>query len=95
MTTGRPARRERIELRATSEEKELLVAAAAAEHSDLTSFVMRTALAAAEERMAHRERITLTREGGDRLLALLDQPAPEPTPALREASRRYRARRLD
>jgi len=43
------AREERIELRATREEKRLLAAAAAYERLDLTSFVMRNVLPAAKD----------------------------------------------
>jgi uncharacterized protein (DUF1778 family) len=42
-------RSDRIELRATPHEKALLMRAAAIEHLDMTSFVMRTAVPAAQE----------------------------------------------
>ena len=84
-------RGERIELRATSEEKRLLSAAAAHERLDLTSFIMRNALPAAREVVDRAERIVLSERDSERVLALLENP-PEPTPALMEAARRRIAR---
>ena len=49
MSATRAARGDRIELRATSEEKRLLVAAAAHERLDVTSFIMRNVLPVARE----------------------------------------------
>ena len=84
-------RGERIELRATTEEKRLLSAAAAHERLDLTSFIMRNALPAAREVMDHAERIDLSERDSRRVLALLENP-PTPTPALMDAARRRSAR---
>ena len=84
-------RGERIELRATREEKRLLSAAAAHERLDLTSFIMRNALPAAREAVDRAERIVLSERDSERVLALLEDP-PEPTPALMEAARRRIAR---
>ena len=84
-------RGERIELRATSEEKRLLAAAAAHERLDLTSFIMRNALPAAREAVDRAERIVLSERDSERVLALLENP-PEPTPALMAAARRRSAR---
>ena len=84
-------REERIELRATSDEKRLLTAAAAHERLDLTSFIMRNALPAAREVMDRAERIVLSRRDSERVLALLETP-PAPPPALKEAARRRAAR---
>ncbi len=84
-------REERIELRATREEKRLLTAAAAHERLDLTSFIMRNALPAAQQAVDRAERIVLSERDSERVLALLENP-PEPTPALMEAARRRSAR---
>jgi uncharacterized protein (DUF1778 family) len=84
-------RDDRIELRASREKKRILAAAAAYERLDLTSFVMRTALPAAEEIVARHERITLTARDSVRILDLLEHP-PKPSPALRAAARRRRKR---
>ncbi len=85
-------RDDRIELRASREEKQVLAAAAAYERLDLTTFVMRAALPAAEEVVARHERIALSARDSARVLALLEHP-PKPTPALRAAARRRRTQR--
>ena len=88
----RPATRDdRIELRASREQKRILSAAAAYERLDLTTFVMRTALPAAEEIVARHQRITLTARDSARVLELLEHP-PEPPAALRAAVRRRHKR---
>jgi uncharacterized protein (DUF1778 family) len=84
-------RADRIELRASREEKRVLAAAAAYERLDLTTFVMRAALPAAEEVVARHERIVLSARDSARVLELLEHP-PKPTPALRAAARRRRKR---
>ena len=84
-------RGERIELRATTEEKRLLIAAAAHERLGLTSFIMRSALPAAREVMDRAERIVLSQRDSQRVLALLENP-PDPAPALMDAARRRSAR---
>jgi uncharacterized protein (DUF1778 family) len=84
-------RDDRIELRASREEKRVLAAAAAYERLDLTSFVMRAALPAAEQVVARHERIALSVRDSARVLALLEHP-PKPTAALRAAARRRRRR---
>jgi uncharacterized protein (DUF1778 family) len=85
------ARDDRVELRASREEKRVLAAAAAYERLDLTTFVMRAALPAAEEVVARHERIVLSARDSARVLELLEHP-PAPTPALRAAARRRRKR---
>ena len=85
------ARQDRIELRATTEEKRLLAAAAAYERLDVTSFIMRSALPAAREVVDRAERIVLGARDTARVLKLLENP-PKPTPALLAAALR-RARR--
>jgi uncharacterized protein (DUF1778 family) len=86
------ARDDRIELRATKEEKRLLVAAAAAERLDVTSFIMRRVLPAAREVVDQNERITLSNRDSERVLRLLENP-PQPTPPLLAAARRRRGTR--
>jgi uncharacterized protein (DUF1778 family) len=91
MPTRLAARNDRIELRASREQKRILAAAAAYERLDLTAFVMRTAIPAAEDIIARHERITLTARDSLRVLELLEHP-PAPTAALRAAVKRRRKR---
>lgn len=91
MATTAAPRQERIELRATREEKRLLAAAAAHERLDLTAFIMRNALPAARAVVDRAERIELSERDSERVLALLENP-PAPTPALMAAARRRAAR---
>jgi uncharacterized protein (DUF1778 family) len=91
MPSSAATRDDRIELRASREEKRVLAAAAAYERLDLTAFVMRAALPAAEEVVARHERIVLSAHDSARVLELLEHP-PKPTPALRAAARRRRKR---
>lgn len=85
------SRSDRIELRATPEEKRVLAAAAAHERLDVTSFVMRTVLPAAREVVERAERIVLSARDSKRVLDLLENP-PAPSPALLAAARRRTAR---
>lgn len=85
-------REDRIELRATREEKRLLAAAAAYERLDVTSFIMRAVLPAARQAVERAARIVLTARDTARVLELLENPPP-PTPALLAAARRRNKRR--
>ena len=85
------SREERIELRATRDEKRLLAAAAAEERLDLTGFIMRAALPAARAVMDRAERIALSERDTLRVLELLENP-PAPTAAMMAAARRRAAR---
>jgi uncharacterized protein (DUF1778 family) len=87
MAANTATRDDRIELRATREEKRLLAAAAAYERLDVTSFIMRNVLPAAREVMNRAERISLSERDTQRVLDLLENP-PEPTSALLAAARR-------
>jgi uncharacterized protein (DUF1778 family) len=91
MRATNAAREDRIELRATKEEKRLLATAAAYERLDLTSYILRNVLPAAREVVDRAERITLSERDTLRVLDLLENP-PEPTPALLAAARRRLAR---
>lgn len=85
-------REDRIELRATKEEKLLLAAAAAYERLDVTSFIMRSVLPTAREVVDRAERIVLSVRDSKRVLELLENP-PKPTPALLAAARRRASRK--
>jgi uncharacterized protein (DUF1778 family) len=91
MATRGAAHDERIELRATSEEKRILAAAAAYERLDVTGFIMRAALPAARSVVDRAERIVLSERDSARVLKLLEHP-PKPTAALVAAARRRRGR---
>jgi uncharacterized protein (DUF1778 family) len=91
MAATKSAREDRIELRATKEEKRLLAAAAAYERLDVTSFIMRSVLPAARDVVDRAERIVLSERDTARVLDLLENP-PKPTPALMAAARRRIAR---
>ena len=84
-------RGDRIELRASREEKQILAATAAYERLDLTSFVLRAALPEAEKVVARHQTITLSARDSMRVLELLDNP-PKPTAPLLAAARRRRNR---
>lgn len=90
--TSSTTRDDRIELRASREEKRILAAAAAYQRLDLTTFVMRTALPIAEEVVARYERLRLSARDSARVLELLEHP-PKPTAALRAAAKRLRRNR--
>jgi len=87
MATNTATRDDRIELRATKEEKRLLAAAAAHERLDVTSFIMRSVLPVARDVLDRAERIVLSERDTRRVLDLLENP-PKPTKALRAAARR-------
>lgn len=91
MAESNAAREDRIELRATKEEKQLLTAAAAYERLDVTSFIMRSALPAARDVVDRAERIVLSVRDSRRVLKLLENP-PKPTRALMAAARRHTRR---
>jgi uncharacterized protein (DUF1778 family) len=92
MTNDAPTRDDRIELRATKEEKQLLASAAAHERLDVTTFIMRNVLPAARDVVDRAERIVLSARDSARVLKLLERP-PKPTPALLSAAKRRRARK--
>ncbi len=89
MGTSNATRSDRIELRATPEEKSLLARAAAYERLDLTSFVMRAALPAAESIVHEAKRTSLSERDTKRVLDLLENP-PKPTEKLIRAARARR-----
>jgi uncharacterized protein (DUF1778 family) len=92
MSATSTAREDRIELRATKEEKRLLATAAAYERLDVTSFIMRSVLPTARDVVDRAERIVLSERDSVRVLELLENP-PKPTAALRAAARRRAARK--
>ena len=92
MATSASTRDDRIELRATKEEKRILVAAAAQERLDVTSFIMLLALPAAREVVDRAQRIVLSKRDSERVLNLLENP-PKPTRMLLDAAKRRQSRK--
>jgi uncharacterized protein (DUF1778 family) len=79
----------RIELRIKPEEKALLSRAAALQHEDLTGFILRNVLPAAERVIDRTERLELSERDSLRVLELLENP-PKPSAKLRAAAKRHR-----
>src|ERR1035437_10801395 len=86
MTTA-TTRSDRIELRATREEKQLISEAASHEQLDVTRFIMRSVLPVARGVVERTERIVLSERDSKRVLHLLEKP-PKPTAVLIAAARR-------
>ena len=80
-------RNDRIELRATREEKRLISEAAAYEQLDITRFIMRNVLPVAHGVVERSGRIVLSERDSKRVLQLLEKP-PKPTAALIAAAKR-------
>ncbi len=81
----------RLDLRLTSEAKQLLEAAAAIQGLPLSAFAL-THLCKIAEGIVEKERTTrLSLADGLRLIELLESP-PEPTPALLRAAKRWKER---
>ena len=76
---------DRMSLRIAAEEKSLLVRAAALEHTNLTEFVIRTAVANAKEVIELNERQELSERDSLQVMDLLENP-PEPNEKLMAAA---------
>ena len=77
--------KDRMSLRIAAEEKSLLVRAAALEHTNLTEFVIRTAVANAKEVIELSERQELSDRDSLQVMDLLENP-PEPNEKLMAAA---------
>ncbi len=71
----------RVALRIHPDDKARLVRAAALEHTDLTEFVLRNVLRAADAVIEQAERVTLSERDSLRVLDLLENP-PSPNARL-------------
>lgn len=80
---SRPSRRDRLHLRTTERQKQLIERAAAALDKSLTDFVLDSASERAEQVLADRRRFVVDDEAWTRLEELLDAPA-EDLPRLRQ-----------
>jgi uncharacterized protein (DUF1778 family) len=78
----------RIELRIRPEDKALLSRAAAIERLDLTGFILRTVIPAAEKIIGKSERVELSERDNKRVLDLLENPPPPSAKLLRAAKAR-------
>ena len=76
---------DRMSLRIASEEKSLLMRAAALQHSNLTEFVIRNVVSIAHKVVSENERLALTERDSLHVLALLDNP-PAPNDKLMAAA---------
>lgn len=76
---------DRMSLRIASEEKSLLMRAAALQHTNLTEFVIRNVLSAARKIIDENEQLVLTERDSLHVLALLDNP-PLPNDKLMAAA---------
>ena len=76
---------DRMSLRIAAEEKSLLVRAAALQHTNLTEFVIRTAVANAREVIELSERQELSERDSMQVMDLLENP-PEPNERLMAAA---------
>ncbi len=76
---------DRMSLRIASDEKLLLMRAAALEHTNLTEFVLRNVISAARKVIDKNERLELTERDSLHVLDLLDNP-PQPNDKLMAAA---------
>lgn len=79
----------RINLRVRTEQKAMLLRAAAVRNMDLTDFVLQSALHEAERVIEEAERITLSERDSLTVLKLLEKPPP-PNARLRKVFTLYR-----
>jgi len=82
----------RMSLRIRPEEKALLLRAVALKHTDLTDFVVRHALRAAEAVIEEADRVRLSERDSLRVMDLLENP-PAPNAKLLAAARAMPKRR--
>jgi uncharacterized protein (DUF1778 family) len=82
----------RMSLRIRPEDKALLMRAVAYEHTDLTDFVLRNALKAAEEVIAQVEHVSLSERDSLRVLDALENP-PAPNKRLLAAAKKLPTKR--
>ncbi|HAY92399.1 DUF1778 domain-containing protein [Shewanella sp.] len=76
---------DRMSLRIASDEKSLLMRAAALQHTNLTEFVLRNVISVARKIIDENERLTLTERDSLHVLELLDNP-PVPNDKLMAAA---------
>ncbi len=77
----------RLALRVRADDKATLMRAVALEHTDMTDFILRSALVAARKVIEQAERVTLSGRDSLRVLDVLQNP-PAPNAKLTAAARR-------
>ena len=77
----------RVAMRIRPDDKAKLIRAGALQQTDLTDFILRNALLAADAVIDHAERVRLTEKDSLRVLALLENP-PAPNPRILAAAQR-------
>jgi len=82
-----PVADERVDFRVTPEDKEMLVRAAAAERTSVSSFLRRAARKMAAEVIEREQRITLSQRATETFMEAVSRPH-EPNAALRRALKR-------
>lgn len=78
-----PLKRARMELKTTDAAKDLLSLAAALDGTDLTAFILNTAMERARKVVSEHNTITLSRDGQEALARLLQAPLSQPTKEMR------------
>lgn len=77
----------RVALRVRSSDKAILMRAVALEHTDMTTFILRTALREARAVIDEHERLKLSRRDSRLVMELLESP-PRANAKLRRAAKR-------
>lgn len=83
---------ERIEIRATADEKSLVKRAAALSHRSVSEFVLSSAVKAALRTVKEHEEMALSRRDSEALVQALLNP-PKPDKRLKSAAERYKRAR--
>jgi uncharacterized protein (DUF1778 family) len=78
----------RVALRIRSADKAVIMRAVALEQTDMTSFILRTALREAQSVIEEHERVKLTQRDSRLVMQLLENP-PAPNAKLRKAARAF------
>ncbi|MFO0978643.1 MAG: DUF1778 domain-containing protein [Planctomycetaceae bacterium] len=81
-----PVNNSRIALRIRTQDKELIMRAVELSRTDMTEFILRTALREAQQVIENHERLTLSQRDSRRVMELLQNP-PAPNSRLRKAAR--------
>ncbi len=84
LSVSAPLKRARVELKTTDAAKELLSLAAALDGTDLTAFILNTAVEKARKVVSEHNAIMLSRDGQEALARLLQAAPAQPTKAMRE-----------